>query len=205
MSLITTMPQRVASITLRPELLQRLPSGRVRACVAPIEPGALQNLKKDDLIYIKEPVIFLDRALRGQWVNYRFSGDRIARTVQWPRGLPQPFSGSIPASAMPTFLSRFTLRVNSLQRCRLLSIGDDDAVACGAQPSANGGFVCPLANPELFSPFETGAEALAHMWRELHGHGAGSENPELLLINFTAFSRNLLDMVPGFGPGKRAT
>ncbi|MTH62148.1 hypothetical protein [Paracoccus litorisediminis] len=178
-----------------------LGSSRVRSVIAPAV-APYTRLFLDDLLWVREPIfVEKDQPRDGGLLRLRFGGDRYWHAVAWPRGLPRPKAGHHPADAMPVECSRYTLRVATVQRRRLLQISADEAWACGVS-GEEGAFVSPIAEIDLFKPFPTPGEALGHAWTEA-GFGAAWADPDVLLVEFTALARNVGRLVDGMGSGVR--
>jgi len=185
-------------VDLHPRLVDGLGKSRVRAAILPM--GAFARLREGDLLWVREQIFVEDKQVRGGELRIKYTRDRYWQAIAWPWGRVRPRAGYHPAGRMPVECSRYTLRVASAEARRLSSIESDEAVACGVIMDPDGGFVPATAESDTFKPFGTPSEALGYAWQEA-GYGDPGENPEVMLVEFTAMARNVGRLVSGMGTG----
>lgn len=190
------------SMTLPVELplprVRFLASGRIRAVLMPTR--KYERLQRDDLLWLRESITVDERRSTGSVLVFRYAGDAKPYELNWPAVQARPGSGIRPAEAMPIVASRWTLQVRMVTTMRLSQLDEESAISCGADPTFGGGFV-PVGAIEGFQPFGSAAECERFVWDSRFGQGAAAKNPEVVLIQFRALSRNIADLVPGMGKG----
>lgn len=194
-----TDPITVMPVVLNPQIIRRFASNRVRATILPLL--HYRELRPDDLLSVFEPVSIEEKQFSRDKLRIRYDGSHVRVGVPWPSMLKKPAPGRRTAYAMPICCSRYTLRVKSAEVVHLFQISDEDAIACGVEPSFGGGFCSPLGDPEWFKPNDTGWQALEHLWQEVKSPAMNSADPKVVLVHFDSIARNISKIVPDFGTG----
>ncbi|MBR9837052.1 MAG: hypothetical protein GYB50_04060 [Rhodobacteraceae bacterium] len=184
---------RKRAVALPPHLVQALPSGRLRRLVLPL--AQHRALAAGDALWVREGICVSDHQPRAGELAFSYAGESRRTVVGWPRVIGRPGAGHRPPEAMPVQASRFTLLVDKVEHLRLAQVGELDALAAGVTIEGEG--FGALGYP-FMNPFGSSAEAMVFLFQDLHR--PSEENPEVALVEFQAFSRNIaMLIVPGTG------
>lgn len=143
-------------------------------------------------LYVREPWsanLDISEAAKGGcqwWYFVKYTSDGGVMT--WPQGNPSPkllpkdepdvyhYEINRPSIHMPKWASRLSLRVTGMRIERLAEISETDAIAEGMG---------------IFPPSMSAGKRFREVWDLLHDSGAYSTNPEIVVITFKAYQKNI--------------
>ena len=190
-------PSRVRPIDLSPPLARMLFSHRLRAFALPAD-SATQRLRPGDVLWAREGFRAADKPHPKGRLVLRYAGFSDPVEVPWPDRHARPLTAR-PPNAMPQRVSRFTLVIESVGMKLLSEMTEDEALACGAVPSGEG-YCGPTDLIEHAVPYVSAAEAHAAYFHSRY-HMSEVADPEVVVLGFKAYARNVLDLVPALGKG----
>lgn len=187
---ISNFTGRQRSVALPPHKVEALASGRLRALALPLDPhGAI---RAGDALWVREGIRVFEKQRRASELVFSYAGESKASRAAWPPALAKPGAGHRPPEAMPPPASRFTLLVDQVEHLRLTQVTEEAALASGVTLDRPG-FGC-LGYP-FMEPFSDPVQALQFMFaQENRGDYA---NPEVALITFRAYARNIALLLAG--------
>ncbi len=144
-------------------------------------PTIWQKVKPGDRLYVRETT-YWDTSINV--IRYRANDTEVARSQVPQVTCRKPWHLTISSIHMFRWASRLTLIVTEKRLERVQDISEEDAKAEGVEARRAGHW----ADGEPIKTYRTG---FVHVWRDLHGDNAWSENREIVALTFTVHKSNI--------------